>query len=90
MKDNIEKPLAPSVAENDENVEVTIEKKLIALYSLQQVDSQIDKIRIVRGELPLEVQDLEDEIAGLETRLDNYIQETASLEHKIGDRKNAI
>ena len=58
MKDNIEKPLAPVAAENDENVEVTIEKKLIALYSLQQVDSQIDKIRIIRGELPLEVQEI--------------------------------
>jgi len=70
--------------------EVTIEKKLIALYSLQQIDSQIDKIRIVRGELPLEVQDLEDDIAGLETRIDNYIQETVSLEKSIVEKKNLI
>ncbi len=70
--------------------EVTIEKRLIALYSLQQIDSQIDKIRIIRGELPLEVQDLEDEIAGLETRIDNYIQETMGHEKSIADKKNVI
>ncbi|MEI6173838.1 MAG: C4-type zinc ribbon domain-containing protein [Bacteroidota bacterium] len=64
--------------------------KLIALYSLQQVDSQVDKIRIIRGELPLEVQDLEDEIAGLETRVDNYIQETLVMDKSITDKKNAI
>ena len=74
----------------DDKGEITIEKKLIALYSLQQVDSQVDKIRIIRGELPLEVQDLEDEIAGLETRVDNYIQETIVMEKAITDKKNAI
>jgi len=74
----------------EEKTEVTIEKKLIALYNLQQVDSQVDKIRIIRGELPLEVQDLEDEIAGLETRVDNYIQETVGLEKSVTDKKNAI
>jgi len=70
--------------------EVTVEKRLMALYSLQQIDSQVDKIRIIRGELPLEVQDLEDEIAGLETRIDNYIQETLGMEKSITERKNAI
>lgn len=70
--------------------EITIEQKLIALYNLQQVDSQVDKIRIIRGELPLEVQDLEDEIAGLETRIDNHIQETESFEKSILDKKQAI
>ena len=74
----------------DEKGEITIEKKLIALYSLQQVDSQVDKIRIIRGELPLEVQDLEDEIAGLETRVDNYLQETIVMEKSITEKKNAI
>jgi hypothetical protein len=69
---------------------LTIEKKLITLYNLQQIDSQIDKIRIIRGELPLEVQDLEDEIAGLETRVDNYIQETVVLDKFISEKKNAI
>jgi len=69
---------------------VPIEKRLIALYSLQQIDSQVDKIRIIRGELPLEVQDLEDEIAGLETRIDNYIQETVGLEKSITEKRNVI
>lgn len=67
--------------------EVSIEKKLIALYSLQQLDSQVDKIRIIRGELPLEVMDLEDEIAGLETRVENYIQETVAVEKSVADKK---
>ncbi len=74
----------------DDKTEITIEKKLIALYSLQQVDSQIDKIRIIRGELPLEVQDLEDEIAGIETRIENYEQETLAMERSIMDKKNAV
>lgn len=80
----------PAVENPEEKIELTIEKKLIALYNLQQVHSQIDKINIVRGELPLEVQDLEDEIAGLETRVDNYIQDTVNLERGVSDRKNAI
>ena len=70
--------------------EVSIEKKLIALYSLQQIDSQVDKIRIIRGELPLEVQDLEDEIAGLETRIENYLQENGVLEKSITEKKFSI
>lgn len=70
--------------------DVSIEQKLIALFSLQQIDSKIDRIRIIRGELPLEVQDLEDEIAGLETRIDNYIQEIKNLETSINERKSAI
>ena len=63
---------------------------MIALYQLQQIDSQIDKIRIVRGELPLEVQDLEDEIAGLETRVTNYKDEVESLKKQISAKQNAI
>ena len=57
---------------------------------MQQIDSQVDKIRIIRGELPLEVQDLEDEIAGLETRIDNYVQETLALEKSVTEKKNSI
>lgn len=74
----------------DENIEITIEKKLMALYHLQQIDSQIDKIRIIRGELPLEVEDLEDEIAGLETRIENYAQEVDTLEKSIKEKELAI
>ncbi len=61
---------------NEEQVEISIEQKLEALYTLQQVDSKIDRIRAYRGELPLEVQDLEDEVAGLETRISNFQEET--------------
>lgn len=87
------KPVAKPIAKpekSEDKGEITIEKKLIALYSLQQIDSQVDKIRIIRGELPLEVQDLEDEIAGLETRVENYAQESASLEKLITEKKAAI
>ncbi|MEI8049434.1 MAG: C4-type zinc ribbon domain-containing protein [Bacteroidota bacterium] len=73
-----------------EETEISIEKKLIALYTLQQNDSKIDRIKIVRGELPLEVEDLEDDVAGLETRIDNYIQEIGVLEKQIADKHFAI
>ncbi len=68
----------------------TIEDKLRALYQLQQIDSQIDRIRITRGELPMEVSDLEDEIAGLQTRINNYSEEAKALDDQIKARKNTI
>ncbi|NOX84809.1 MAG: hypothetical protein GXO86_02410 [Chlorobi bacterium] len=71
-----------------ETEEVSVEQKLIALYTLQHIDSQIDKIKIIRGELPLEVQDLEDEIAGLETRIKNFNTEIEKLEDEINERIN--
>jgi predicted nucleic acid-binding Zn-ribbon protein len=60
------------------------------LYSLQLVDSEIDKIKTLRGELPLEVQDLEDDIAGLETRLGNLKDEVVSIEKSIQKKHNEI
>ena len=68
----------------------TIEDKLNGLLELQQIDSSIDKIRINRGELPLEVQDLEDEVEGLDTRLSKLVDELKELETSISDRKNMI
>ena len=68
----------------------TVEEKLKALYNLQTIDSEIDRIRTIRGELPLEVQDLEDDIAGLETRLQNLTDEVNAFEDAIVDRKNMI
>lgn len=68
----------------------TVEEKLRALYDLQIIDSRIYKIRIIRGELPLEVEDLEDEIVGLETRLNNYKEEGKEIERQISEKKNAI
>jgi len=70
--------------------EYSIEDKLNALYQLQKVHSGIDKIKILRGELPLEVQDLEDEIAGLETRIQNYQDEIKNLETSVHNKKNEI
>ncbi|MCD6347720.1 MAG: hypothetical protein J7L96_09900 [Bacteroidales bacterium] len=67
-----------------------VEEKIRDLYSLQQADSEIDKIRTLRGELPLEVQDLEDELAGLETRIGNFEKEAADLENAISKKKNEI
>ena len=70
--------------------EISVEEKLRALYDLQLIDSRIDEIRNVRGELPLEVEDLEDEIAGLNTRISNLNQDTANLETDINNKKLAI
>lgn len=70
--------------------EISVEEKLRALYELQQIDSKIDKIRIVRGELPLEVRDLEDMVAGLETRISNFTQELTALEDSITEKKNVM
>lgn len=70
--------------------EISIEEKLVALYQLQKVHSEVDKILILRGELPLEVQDLEDEIEGLETRIDNYKEDAKNLEISINGKKNDI
>ena len=75
---------------NEEQVEISIEQKLEALYTLQQVDSKIDKIRAYRGELPLEVQDLEDEIAGLETRIGNFQEDTKRFTTDITNYKIKI
>lgn len=81
---------AKNVAITEDQVEVSIEQKLEALYTLQQVDSKIDKIRAYRGELPLEVQDLEDEVAGLETRINNFQEETKKHTTDIANYKIKI
>jgi uncharacterized protein len=70
--------------------EIPVEDRLRALYNLQLVDSEIDKIKTLRGELPLEVQDLEDDIAGLETRLGNLKEEVVGLEKNIQKKHNEI
>ena len=72
---------------------ILVEDKLKALYQLQCVDSDIDKIRVVRGELPLEIQDLEDDITGLNTRVDKYKDELQTLDDSLAGsrlkKKNA-
>ncbi|HET6991961.1 MAG TPA: C4-type zinc ribbon domain-containing protein [Bacteroidia bacterium] len=77
-------------AKKDEKSDIPVEEKLRALYELQQIDSQIDRIRTVRGELPLEVRDLEDEVAGLDTRANNLNEEIKKLEEAITEKKNVI
>src|SRR5690606_8989548 len=71
-------------------MEQTVEQKLESLWTLQSIHTQIDKIRQVRGELPIEVADLEDEIAGLETRLEKIRVELDDLEDSIVTRRNMI
>lgn len=73
-----------------EEKDISIEEKLQALHELQTVVTEIDKIKMLRGELPLEVQDLEDEIAGLKTRLANLDEEIRNIETSISNKKNAI
>jgi predicted nucleic acid-binding Zn-ribbon protein len=70
--------------------EHSVKDRLLALYELQNIDSEIDRLHTIRGELPLEVQDLEDEIAGLETRIEKFESEMSDLDKKINDRKFAI
>ncbi len=70
--------------------ELTVEEKLSALYRLQSMLSEIDKIKTLRGELPLEVQDLEDEVAGLDTRIQNFQMEMKDLDVAVAQQKNKI
>ncbi len=74
----------------EDPVEVSVEQKLVALYTLQQVDSKIDEIRAYRGNLPLEIQDMEDEIAGLETRIENFKEESKKHQKDITDYRIKI
>ena len=71
-------------------VEYSVEEKLRAMYDLQLIDSRIDKIRSVRGELPLEVEDLEDEIEGLDFRINKINEELSELELGIKEKQNKI
>ena len=66
-----------------EQVDFSVEEKLKNLYQLQTMVSEIDKIKTLRGELPLEVQDLEDEVAGLQTRIEK-------IQHEIGELRTLV
>jgi len=70
--------------------EVTVEEKLRTLYDLQLIDSRVDEIKSVRGELPLEIEDLEDEIVGLNKRLANLDGEVANFKSEIAGKKVII
>jgi predicted nucleic acid-binding Zn-ribbon protein len=85
-----EETTTKAVASAEGKRDFTIETKLRALFRLQAIDSEIDRIRTIRGELPLEVQDLEDEVVGLETRINNFTEEVNGLEDQIVNKKNQI
>ena len=76
-------------AKKDPN-DFSVEEKLRALYQLQSMLSEIDKIKTLRGELPLEVQDLEDEVAGLGTRIEKIQNEIAELKANVVNKKIEI
>ena len=77
-------------SKNRDMKEFTVEEKLSMLFKLQIVVSEIDKIKTLRGELPLEVQDLEDEIAGLKTRLEKFQAEIQEQDANVMAQRNKI
>lgn len=89
-KEEAPAPVVETPKPVEDPVEVSVEQKLVALYTLQQVDSKIDEIRAYRGNLPLEIQDMEDEIAGLETRIANFKEESKKHQREISDYKIKI
>ena len=95
-KTDVKAPATKTASENGKaktaalKADISVAEKLVELYRLQHVDSQVDRIKVQRGELPLEVQDLEDEVAGLETRLNKLQDELAEVEGQVNDRQNMI
>lgn len=93
-------PIVPPVVEGETfaslqisknmDSDISMETKLRLLYQLQQTDSQIDKIYLLRGELPLEVQDLEDDILGLQTRILNLQKDIKDMEALVAQKKQDI
>jgi predicted nucleic acid-binding Zn-ribbon protein len=85
-------PVKASVKEKaaENSSELSVEQKLANLYKLQSMLSEIDKIRTLRGELPLEVQDLEDEVAGLQTRIQNFQLDSKDIDTAIGQQRIKI
>ena len=71
-------------------VDYSMQEKILALYELQKIDSKIDEINKVKGELPLEVQDLEDEVAGMKTRIDHINAEIEELNNLTKQRKREV
>jgi predicted nucleic acid-binding Zn-ribbon protein len=76
--------------ESDDKKGISVESKLRALYAIQLIDSRIDKIHAMRGELPLEVGDLEDDVAGLDSRLGKLNEDIKNLSDEIIGKKNGI
>ena len=73
-----------------EKIDSSVEKKLSALFELQFIDSKIDKIRTVRGELPLEIKELEESVEALATRLEKMNEDYRASEEVINEKKNLM
>ena len=71
-------------------VDYSMQEKIMALYQVQKIDSEMDEINKIKGELPLEVQDLEDELAGLNTRIENINAEIEELNSLTRQRKREV
>jgi predicted nucleic acid-binding Zn-ribbon protein len=82
--------MAVKAKKEGKSAEISMEQKLRYLYDLQVVDAEINKFELLRGELPLEVQDLEDELTGLTTRIENLQSEVQEFEQAIAGKKNEI
>ena len=88
--ENIQVNPAKQSSSADMIEEKTIAKKLISLYQIQQICSQIDRIRVVRGELPNEIRDLEDAHEGMQTRIEKYKEDIEALQDQIKGEKISI
>jgi len=78
------------MAKTTKKTTASVEDKLKALHQLQVIDTKVDKIRIVRGELPLEIEDLEDLMVGLNTRLEKFNEELTTINDNIAANKNSV
>ena len=76
--------------EKKNDATLSVESRLKSLYELQTILSEIDRIKTIRGELPLEVKDLEDSLAGLHTRIDNYARDIEGLKHDVAAEREKI
>lgn len=87
---NFDLTMTENPTQANQPAETTVEERLRLLHRLQSVDSEVDEIKTLRGELPLEVRDLEDEIEGLETRISNYEGEISELKKAVTNKKQQI
>lgn len=83
-------PFLVMVKRKENAADMAVEDRLKALYQLQTILSEIDRIRILRGELPLEVEDLEDDIEGLKTRISKFENELADINNRIAEYHHKI
>lgn len=84
--ENLQENPSDHTSSNDTIEEKSIAKKLLSLHKIQQICSQIDKIRVIRGELPNEVRDLEDAHEGMLTRISKYREDLNELQQKISNQ----